>query len=48
MHPPPVRTGIRLAVIAAISFRVVSVSRHLFSNPALYSPRRAAWLQRAR
>lgn len=48
MHAPPVRTGTRFTALAAVSFSVVFASRHLFSISAEYSPRRAAWLQRAR
>jgi hypothetical protein len=48
MHAPPVRTGTWFAALATISFPVVFASGHLFSISAEYSPRRAAWLQRAR
>ena len=48
MHPPPVRAGIGLTLVAAISFVIVLASRHFFSISTEYSPRRAAQLQRAR
>jgi hypothetical protein len=48
MHTPPVRAGFGFTFVAAVSFVVVLASGHLFSIAALYSPRRAAWLQRAR
>jgi hypothetical protein len=48
MHPPPVRTGIGLTLIAAVSFVIMLAPCHLFSICAEYSPRRAARLQRAR
>jgi hypothetical protein len=42
MHPSPVRTGIRLTPVAAISFQVVLASSHFVSISWEYSPRRAA------
>jgi hypothetical protein len=48
MHPSPIRSWIRLADVATISFGIVLVSGHFVSNFWEYSPRRAAWLQRAR
>jgi hypothetical protein len=48
MHPSPVWARIGLASVATVSFRVVVISSQLFSIAAEYSPRRAAWLQRAR
>ena len=48
MHALPVRAGFGFTAVAAVSFVVVLASGHLFSIAALYSPRRAAWLQRAR
>jgi hypothetical protein len=42
MHAPPVRTGIGLAPVAAISFQVVLASSHFVSISWEYSPRRAA------
>jgi hypothetical protein len=34
MHASPIWTGIGLAAGAAVSFRMMLVSRHLFSVPA--------------
>jgi hypothetical protein len=48
MHPSPVRARIGLTPVAAIAFQIVLASCHLASIAAEYSPRRAAWLQRAR
>ena len=48
MHPSPVRTGIGFAGAVAVSLRVVLVSCQFVSIAGEYSPRRAAWLQRAR
>jgi hypothetical protein len=48
MHPPPVRTGIGLTPVAAISFLIVFASCHFVSISWEYSPRRAARLHRAR
>ena len=48
MHPSPVRARIGLTSVATISFQIVLAPCHLFSIAAEYSPRRAAWLQRAR
>jgi hypothetical protein len=48
MHPSPIRAGIGLTPVAAISFHVVLASCHFVSIAGEYSPRRAAWLQRAR
>jgi hypothetical protein len=48
VHPPPVWAGIGLPGAAAVSFRIVLVSSHLFSMAALYRPPRAALLQSAR
>jgi hypothetical protein len=42
MHTSPVRTRIGFTAVAAVSFPVVPVSRHLFSISAWHSPRRAA------
>ena len=48
MHTLPVRARAGFTAVATISFPVVLASRHLFSISREYSPRRAAWLQRAR
>jgi hypothetical protein len=48
VHPSPVRARIWLSAVAAVSFGVVFVAGQISSIAAEYSPRRAAWLQRAR
>jgi hypothetical protein len=48
MHALPVRAGLGLTAVAAISFMIVLASSHFVSIAALYSPRRAARLQHAR
>jgi len=42
VHPSPVRARIGLAVVAAVSFRIVLVSSHLFSVDRWHSLRRAS------
>ena len=42
MHTLPVGARFGFAAVATVAFMVVSVSRHLVSIAALYSPRRAA------
>jgi hypothetical protein len=48
MHPSPVRTGIGLTPVAAISFQIVLASGQFVSIAGEYSPRRAALLQSER
>ena len=42
MHPSPIRTGIGLTPVAAISFQVVLATCHFVSISREESPRRAA------
>jgi hypothetical protein len=48
MHASPIRAGIGLTAVAAISFQIVLASSHFVSISWEYSPRRAALLQSAR
>jgi hypothetical protein len=48
VHPSQVRARIGLFAVAAVAFGAVFVAGQISSIAAEYSPRRAAWLQRAR
>jgi apolipoprotein N-acyltransferase len=43
VHASPVRAGVRLTGVAAVSFEVVLASSHLISITYEYLPRRTGW-----